>query len=125
MNGFSYKMFRTVPFELFKLKAKYRQICKKKSCLSTGIRENGNNAKAVAAQIKRVVISPPLQLELSDKELRVVASYPENFELVGIQVKVHRNLNLAVIHSAPVWCLEHLANENVIEFDVKFLGFMF
>jgi len=93
--------------------------------LPTGIRENGNNAKAVAAQIKRVVISPPLHLELSDTELRVVASHPENFELVGIHVNVHRNSNLAVIHSAPVCCLEHLANKNVVEIDVKFLVFRF
>ena len=73
----------------------------------------------MAEKIKHVIISPPLELTLSDTEVRVLSLYTKQFELIGIRAEAQQQ-NSVLVHSAPLCFVERISTEVIFHEKLLF-----
>lgn len=56
--------------------------------------------------MRTVAINPPLEISLSDEEVRLLSTYHEKLHKIGIYIKIDSDAHLYSVYSVPS-CLVH------------------
>lgn len=79
--------------------------------LTADMYQSENNEEKEKLAVKFSWICPPWTLSLSDKEIRIVSSFLDEFSKIGLQLKVHQESNIIEIHTAPSCIMTREASE--------------